>query len=270
MNILLTSNFATAGDLACRMLQKGACGEVVGVFSQGIYVRFGEELLLLHDAKWGSVPFGIALDGFAAFAEAVKASVSEAVTLSEDGITFGTRHVPLTVSAAEPPMPARLSRPSAQRIASVEGYLLENGAKGGMLDLVAEDRGGVRASIGALMQNDPAAARMVGLGRGLTPSGDDFLCGFFAVADAMGDTRFEAVREAVLASLGRTTAVSAAYLRHALTGGYFTVYDRAVRALCADEPFALHCDFVLALGASSGTDTLLGAVTAAKLVSPLM
>ena len=262
---------AAAGDIACRMLQKGLCGEVIGVFSQGIYARFGAELLLLHDAKWGSVPFGIALPDFAAFAATANTAAGESLVLSEDALCFDTRKLPIAVSPAERPAPFRAARPSAQRIADAEQYLLANGAAGGMLDLLAQDRGGARAAVAGVMRGEAeAAVRLIGLGRGLTPSGDEFLCGFFAVADALGETRFSEMRDAVLHSLDRTTAISAAYLGSALTGGYFTVYDAAVRALLSDEPHALLCDFVLGMGASSGTDTLLGAVTAAKLFSPLM
>ncbi len=267
MSILLTSNFATAGDIACRMLQKGAEGEVLGVFSQGIYAKMGEEILLFHDAKWGSVPFGIAIPHFAEYAEESGAALGDTVALSESAVTFGEKTMPLRYVFAEKAAPAKLVRPAAKRIADVEQYVLENGSAGGMLDLLDRDRGGARASVAALMQGDAnAAVKLIGLGRGLTPSGDDFLCGFFALLAAAGDTRFDHVREAVLDRLDRTTSISAAYLEAALTGGYFTVYDRAVRALMTEEPFESNCDFVLSLGASSGTDTMLGALAAAKIV----
>lgn len=248
------------------MLHNGR-GEVLGVFSQGIYCRIGTEILLFHDAKWGCVPFGIALPDFAAFAAQANAAVADPVLLSQDGVTFGAKTIPLAVTAAEKPPAFRRVRPSAQRIADVEAYLLDNGAAGGMLALLESDRAHARAAVAGLMAGDAdAAVRLIGLGRGLTPSGDDFLCGFFTLLDAAGDTRFSDARDAVLDRLDRTTSISAAYLQSALAGGFFTVYDRAARALLSDEPFAGNCDFVLAMGASSGTDTLLGALAAAKLV----
>jgi len=238
------------------MLQTGINGEVIGVFSQGIYVRIGEEILLFHDAKWGVVPFGIALPDFAAFALGVSLAPGDAVTLA-----------PCAVSAAERLFAMRRVLPDKDRIAAVEAYVTENGSDGGMLALLGENRGNVREKIDGLMRGDAdAAVGLLGLGRGLTPSGDDFLCGFFSTLYAACDNRFDAVRDALLQNLDRTTAISAAYVKSALQNEYCTVYDRAVRTVLSDEPFALNCDFVLKMGASSGTDTLLGVLAAAKCV----
>ncbi len=238
------------------MLQKGAEGEVIGVFSQGIYTKIGEEILLLHDAKWGVVSFGIALADFAAFAAETNLSAGDRVSLSGSGIAVGERLFAM-----------RRVPPDKDRIATVEDYVTENGSAGGMLELLRENRGKVREKIRALLHGDTdAAVALLGLGRGLTPSGDDFLCGFFSTLYAAGNTRFDAVRDAVLRSLDRTTAISAAYVKSALQNEYCTVYDRAVRTVLSDEPFALNCDFVLKMGASSGTDTMLGVLAAAKLL----
>lgn len=238
------------------MLQTGINGEVIGVFSQGIYVRIGEEILLFHDAKWGVVPFGIALPDFAAFAAEVNLSAGDHISLPEGEIAAGERLFPMQRNPA-----------SADRIAAVEAYVHINGSDGGMLALLGENRGNVREKIDGLMRGDAdAAVGLLGLGRGLTPSGDDFLCGFFSTLYAACDNRFDAVRDALLQNLDRTTAISAAYVKSALQNEYCTVYDHAVRTVLSDEPFALNCDFVLKMGASSGTDTLLGVLAAAKCV----
>ena len=253
MSILSTSNSVTAGEIACRILQNGAAQEVIGVFSQGIYTRAGEEVLLLHDAKWGSVPFGIALPDFAAFAANAALAVGDGFALS----------MPITCASGAYPTAESLSK---ERVAAVDAYIRAHGSEGGMLALLAENRGKVREKIEGLLSGDvDSALGLVGLGRGLTPSGDDFLCGFFCMLRAAGDTRFDAVRDAVLQNLHRTTSISAAYLQSALSGEYFTVYDRALRAVM-EENFAPHCDFVLGMGASSGTDTMLGVLAAASVL----
>lgn len=253
MNILSTSNSVTAGARACRILQSGKAQEVIGVFSQGIYARAGAEILLLHDAKWGSVPFGIALPDFAAFAAKAALSVGDSFALS----------APVECASGAYPAIESLSK---ERVAAADAYIRASGAEGGMLSLLTENRGRVREKIEGLLRGDTdSALGLVGLGRGLTPSGDDFLCGFFCLLRAAGDTRFDAVRDAILQNLHRTTAISAAYLQSALVGEYFTVYDRALRAVCAED-FVSHCDFVLGMGASSGTDTMLGVLAAASVL----
>lgn len=57
--------------------------------------------------------------------------------------------------------------------------------------------------------------QLVGLGPGLTPSGDDLLCGLLGALAAAGDARFETVRQGVMAHLDRTTSASKDYLTQA-------------------------------------------------------
>jgi len=69
-----------------------------------------------------------------------------------------------------------------------------------------------------------AAARLVGLGQGLTPAGDDFLCGFAAAAHCRCAARpalaphLAQFADAVRERLDQTTEISAAFLRSALVG----------------------------------------------------
>lgn len=62
---------------------------------------------------------------------------------------------------------------------------------------------------------DQALLQLIGLGPGLTPSGDDLLCGLLGALAAAGDTRFETVRRGVIPHLGRTTSASQDYLAQA-------------------------------------------------------
>ncbi|MBS0538683.1 MAG: DUF2877 domain-containing protein [Proteobacteria bacterium] len=62
---------------------------------------------------------------------------------------------------------------------------------------------------------DEAVRRLIGLGPGLTPSGDDLLCGLLGALAAAGDARFAIVRGAVMRHLDRTTSASKDYLGQA-------------------------------------------------------
>lgn len=264
MNTALTNKELTAGDFACCILQKGARGEVMGVFSQGIYCRAGQEILLFHDAKWGYVPFGIAVRDIRAFSEAVKPIVGDAVSSSNSHITLGGST--FAYVEGEPPSPtAANSAPTKEKLRAVYEYLLAHGSHGGMLELLATNRGGARDAVDRLMDGDASAAKkLIGLGRGLTPSGDDFLCGFLYMLPHEHPLATE-VRAVIAENLDRTTDISAAYLGSVMRGEYFTIYDCA-QAVLFGEPFEASCNFVLAMGASSGTDTLLGALAAAKIM----
>lgn len=265
MNTALTNKELTAGDFACRILQKGARGEVMGVFSQGIYCRVGENILLFHDAKWGYVPFGIAVRDIRAFSEAVKPIVGDEVVATDTHITVGTStfayaYCPPPSTPATCPCP-----PTKEKLRAVYEYLLAHGSHGGMLELLATNRGDARDAVDRLLFGDASAARkLIGLGRGLTPSGDDFLCGFLYMLPDEHPLATE-VRAVIAENLDRTTDISAAYLGSVMHGSYFTIYACA-QAVLFGEPFAENCDFVLSMGASSGTDTLLGALAAAKIM----
>lgn len=111
-----------------------------------------------------------------------------------------------------------------------------------------------------------AASRLVGLGAGLTPTGDDFLCGFHAAALCRsgarpGDSRLlAALGQAVRERLGATTALSATLLRSALAGHFFEPL-MALAEACAGKPGCGAPAAVLRLasvGHSSGLDAATG------------
>ena len=262
----MSKMIVSAGKIARRIAEKGDSGNVCGVFSQGIYCKIKNELLLLHDTKWGFVPFGIAIPNFASFAEELSANVDDTVAVSSSKLTVGSKSFDITLEGDVPRYFEPKNEVSDERIAAIYDYVTEHGSKQGILDFIASNRVGCADSIKGLVNGDGnAAVKLIGLGRGLTPSGDDFLCGFFAVLNALGVLAVP-LREAVFDALDRTTLISAAYLSAVIGRRYFTVYDRAVRAIFSDGNFKEDIDFVLSMGASSGTDTLIGALTAAKMM----
>jgi len=141
-----------------------------------------------------------------------------------------------------------------------------NGAIGERLTQAALDLGrGVRGE--RLDDIRSAAARLVGLGQGLTPAGDDFLCGFLAAghcrrAAGLALSRLlTALAEAVRDVLGQTTDISAFFLRDALAGRI----SRSLAALaeaCSGAPPGGDLDGALlrlaAIGHSSGLDAATG------------
>ncbi len=110
-----------------------------------------------------------------------------------------------------------------------------------------------------------AVEYLVGRGLGLTPSGDDVLCGFgCGLAYLYGGvlpSGVEVFRQVVSENVeGRATAVSEAYLRAMLDGCANADYLDVLGALDSDDTGALNALFerVLATGHTSGADSLLG------------
>jgi len=151
------------------------------------------------------------------------------------------------------------------RIAPLLGGARPSGAMAERLTQAAFDLGrSVRD--GRLEAMRGAAARLVGLGQGLTPAGDDFLCGFFAAGHCRRAARPALTRlltgfaDAVREFLGQTTEISAGFLRDAMAGRV----SRPLAALaeaCSGAPGGDLDDALLrlaAIGHSSGLDAATG------------
>jgi hypothetical protein len=103
------------------------------------------------------------------------------------------------------------------------------------------------------------AKALVGLGPGLTPSGDDFLVGFFAVLHLPGSPGevFTSVCLAVLSDVERrTNAISAAALKAAAQGRVRASLHALIGELVAGERAGVESALsrVLAIGSTSGAD----------------
>lgn len=117
-----------------------------------------------------------------------------------------------------------------------------------------------------------ASRGLAGLGPGLTPSGDDLLAGFVAAWTLIGEslgqdgTACERVTAAVVAGAERgASPLGRVWLAHACRGELLEPMTRYVAALLADDPGDLGAAVrgALAVGASSGTDWMVGFLLAA-------
>lgn len=140
--------------------------------------------------------------------------------------------------------------------------------------------GGLREAllVGAAEEACTCAHRLIGLGPGLTPSGDDFLTGLvltLVLASRARGGQAEWVagfgqRVAELA-IGRTTVVSEHQLRYAADGQGDLVIGRAAMAiLWALEQAHRPVQALLQIGASSGGDALAGVCVASGLVEAVL
>src|SRR5262249_3933247 len=105
-----------------------------------------------------------------------------------------------------------------------------------------------------------AVRGLIGLGPGLTPSGDDFLIGALAVLDALGESEAHAVlaRADVDALPELTTPLSGCFLRAAAGGHVGEKLRQALSSLLVGD-----IDMAIAvageIGHSSGWDMMAGA-----------
>ena len=97
---------------------------------------------------------------------------------------------------------------------------------------------------------------LIGLGIGLTPSGDDFLCGVLAGLTLLGlrDSQdFRHLSAEISRNLAKTNAISAAFLRCAMDGQF----SEALVTL-GSVSFSQSLQMFHDIGHSSGADTLCG------------
>jgi hypothetical protein len=117
------------------------------------------------------------------------------------------------------------------------------------------------------------APRILGLGKGLTPSGDDLLVGLLAVLHAAG--RLQKIlptsvhRRFLHEVVAQTSDLSAEFIRCALAGDFAEPVVLLVRSLFAPGPhrWQLHAGSLAAMGHSSGVDAMVGVVLGSRLLA---
>lgn len=102
----------------------------------------------------------------------------------------------------------------------------------------------------------------VGLGQGLTPSGDDMLLGVLAALHRYAPAYVPLLRRAIHPLLNRTNEISASYLELAMQGYVATPVQDVLHHL--GQNWAAPKRILLSVGHSSGSDILYGILTAVK------
>ena len=111
-------------------------------------------------------------------------------------------------------------------------------------------------------------ADLIGLGPGLTPSGDDFLVGALALLDALAKREAHAALARVITSIprGSTSALSDCLLKTAAAGHVGARLCCAVSAVVSGRVNQA-IDAIRNIGHSSGWDMMAGVVTALRVVA---
>lgn len=114
-----------------------------------------------------------------------------------------------------------------------------------------------------------AAIRVLGLGNGLTPSGDDFVGGILLALvhspnQAWVSDLPDAKQQIHLAAKNRTNVISAALLDDMMTGNSYSALHDLLIAFQSNDRKEIHtnCLKLLSIGASSGSDMLAGLLLA--------
>jgi hypothetical protein len=279
-----------SGMLAREFCRRHARAQVEAVFERSFYLRSGDDFVCVGEPDIGNGP--LTLIGHLGLVSNLGLQPRQSVTVGDRHIAIG-RSIRLTLDQSEawrpPPWPiclspvrlietcaalerraatdapqeglarvcgvgetfglepplARIGRP---RIATFERWL------SAVLDKHAQDTASADA-VGGL----------IGLGPGLTPSGDDFLAGALALLDCVGERdAHAALGRAVIAALpGSTSPLSACFLKAAAAGYIGENLHRAVSSVMAGDAGAAIAA-VDTIGHSSGWDMLAGIMSALR------
>lgn len=265
-----------------------ASARVHSCFRSAVNITTPDGLLTIASETVGGLPNGIVADLGPDF-RALGIRTGMTVEADETGLFIPGIGLRLHLAGAVAWSP-RIRPPSdgvsqaaarwRQRSAATHARTLEDARAGGLagllgtttasrpagpVDVTDRARPVLIALAGALAQGDRSAASrlalgLIGLGPGLTPSGDDVLVGLEAALHASGRPTAGFVGGALDRVDDRTTAVAATLLRHAARGEFAERLHVLLAALLGPDDAAIPgaIERAVAWGATSGTDCLVG------------
>ena len=297
VSLVATDYSRPAQELLMQPLQTGA---VHSVFRRAVNIALDGTMLALLSDEVPRMPNGLRLPAAAYHAEMRALAPGMAVHAGDGTVSIPACGFTLHLPAVSPwePRPDVMSRcwsrqEVAQRRRQLARYLVARTGQEGLAPLLRPAsyetpltrlaRPALQALMRAAQQQDGAGAAeaacgLACLGPGLTPSGDDALAGFAAVMALLGQqlgsdaVPRDHIAQAIAAIAGpRTTRLSAALLAHAARGEVAESLGTLLLALArpvenspcgpAQGPDLLRAaDALLACGATSGADTLLGVI----------
>ena len=285
----MQDNLAYVPKHILKVLHSDMTGEVLHAGSSGIYLQFGQQILLLSDESWGILPIGIGVKDFEKAVSALRPRPEQIVTVSEDRLIFphGTLRLipqaaPTEVADRKPLLPQ--IRQAAESLASLHktrgiSMLVQPLVLG--CEMADTFRQNPYCSLGkthfsrlmaAIRCGDEseiqsALEKLLGLGIGLTPSADDVLLGMLYVFRKLPrkcPASVDSFREQILQMCDhRTNKISAAYLKAILNGAPFERMEMVFRGICGEQP--LNISLLTQIGSSSGTEMLLGMLIALRI-----
>ncbi len=269
------------------LLSRENTGEVLLVHSSGTYLRFGAEVFLLCDQKWGRLPIGILVEDYPRTIHALHLEAGQWVLRKEDQLIFQNGHMQLHVLPQSAETLCQIKPQSGLILQAAEALAaLQKNSGLSMLVLplllgkqcdpnlwenpyFSRAYYGLDGCIKAIEHNDfdaleQNAQALLGLGTGLTPSADDIFMGMLYVFCRLHQGNFLGIsllQILIMKYSGtHTNQISAAYLKAILHGAPFDRMEQVYRGLCAEEP--LNIEYLTQIGSNSGSEMLLGMLIA--------
>lgn len=270
-------------------------GTVKLATGRGIYWSTDSgRLLLLHDARYGFIPFGFGAEHLERWMAGTRIKRDDRVWMDQDELHLGQDAViehcgeSMRQNGEMPTVHISDYKQAAARLQSAAGPMIKKGfsclipfaeqiiagrieptehpafnmfarkACPALSELFYAIRTAENDGIGRAVKN------LAGLGQGLTPSGDDVMLGMLAVFSLTGGgqdpgiAQFSSWIENEISNY--TSEISAAYLLAAAAGERYSMIDEAI--ISAGTGHLSAVEELMKVGGSSGMDMLLGMILA--------
>lgn len=279
---------AEVGVLAHETLQRESSGRIAAAFDRSFYAAFGTHWICVGSSSIGSGPLHVLCEEWpsGAFAAGQRVTVTANVVHVDDAPLASLAGAPVWTPEPTPAWTQAQLLSGLQRAGHLwEAMPADEGlaALGGTQTLeatsplLAAAMPGVRAleriAAGDNAEHSPAPADraaltdLIGLGPGLTPSGDDVLIGVLLALAALGRS---SARDALWAvcngALDRTGDISRVHLEAASRGYGAAVLHDAIHVVMSGnaENIRPALAAVSAVGHTSGRDGMAGALVALR------
>jgi hypothetical protein len=284
-----------SGVLAREFCRRGAPAVIEAVFERSLYLRAGEAFICIGEAEVGNGPLTLIADcGVSPRLRDLGLRPGRTAAISRRQITLGDAAVFTLERCSLWRRPAWPTGPTSSKLADLSDALYRRAANDapdeGLARVVFGPQEGRPSSTplgrvarvrianfeawlsrarehGEFAPNAPLEG-LVGLGPGLTPSGDDFLLGALALLDALAERKACAALAAAVAALSPalTSPLSLCFLR---AGAIGHVGEHLHGIVCAVLSGNVQAGIATAtrIGHSSGWDMLAGAASALRVLA---
>ena len=254
-------------------------GYIHSVYKKTVNIMCGAQLLSIQSAGTAASPLSLVSDLGEERLAALRFQRGTEINVLNGSAEIGGHMLDMTRCGV---WNARLDSGSAADSGYIEKCLTALMPTGGFADLMLpggtlwRERMAAREAAQLLGDSDEALHRgdderaaellcgLIGLGEGLTPSGDDFLCGVLAAGRLYGGragTLSAALKRKIMQKLCQTNDISAAFLKCACEG----LFSQPVIELQENVDLEHSSRSFAAIGHSSGADTLSGILYASRL-----
>ncbi len=277
------------GGIARDVLELNKPGAVTGITSKGIFLRCGDAILFITNTPYKS-PFNLYIPGYERLMTGLE--MADQFVVGDGRISFTVKEIRIDFQNAEvwlPPPPESLQTLQPARTAGIALLLQKISAidpAKGFLFLHNEDQSLPRDLQNRVSENATrfsdgyrrkdlfacldSAGHLLGLGGGLTPSGDDWLAGFvlyltrFSSASTTPHTFLRELEWSLLELASRkTTTISVNRIAAAFRGVAEEPFLQVIDTLFTGGSFPDDLPELLSrFGHSSGVDTTLGMAAA--------